>query len=164
MEINSLFKALDVSASGLTAQRRRMNTIAENLANAETTRTASGEPYRRQQTVLSEDANFQSNLEAESMVHDKLSRDDPDHLKGRVVLASEDTFHGVKAAVQKDPAPFREIYDPSHPDADENGVVKMPNVDVIKEMTELISASRNFEANVTAFNATKGMMKKALEL
>jgi flagellar basal-body rod protein FlgC len=71
---------------------------------------------------------------------------------------------GVKATVGADPSAFREIYDPSHPDADANGIVRMPNVDIVQEMTELISASRAFEANVTAFNATKGMMKKALEL
>jgi flagellar basal-body rod protein FlgC len=164
MEISSLFKAMNVSASGLTAQRKRMNTIAENLANAETTRTADGEPYRRQQVVMSEEKTFLQNLEAETKTHDKLARTEHDHLRGETDEAETDVFHGVTASIKKDPIPYREIYDPSHPDADENGVVKMPNVDVIQEMTDLISAARNFEANVTAFNASKGMMKKALEL
>jgi flagellar basal-body rod protein FlgC len=164
MEISSLFNSMNASASGMSAQRKRMNTIAENLANAETTRAANNEPYRRQQTILSEDRSFAQDLEAETMVHDKLERTDPDHLKGKTVVPDAESFHGVLATVQKDPAPFREVYDPAHPDADENGNVKMPNVDVIKEMTDLISAARDFEANVTAFNASKGMMKKALEL
>jgi flagellar basal-body rod protein FlgC len=142
MEITPLFSGMDVSATGLSAQRKRMNAIAENLANSETTRTKEGGPYRRQQTSLTQDVPFASELEA----------------------AGDYPFSGVKANVTRDPAPFREVYDPDHPDADENGMVKMPNVDIVQEMTELISASRAYEANATAFNASKGMMKKALEL
>jgi flagellar basal-body rod protein FlgC len=164
MEITPLFSAMDVSATGLAAQRKRMNAIAENIANAETTHTAEGGPYRRQQTTLSADRSFAEDLEASSQVHDKLRREHPNHLPGKDVEADSARFAGVKATLSRDMSPFREIYDPSHPDADENGIVRLPNVDVVQEMTELISASRDFEANVTAFNATKGMMKKALEL
>jgi flagellar basal-body rod protein FlgC len=165
MEIKPLFTAMDVSASGLAAQRKRMNAIAENIANAETTHTTEGGPYRRQQTVLSSRPGFAQQLAEVSHLHDKLQRDDANHLPGQEDEATDTmVFGGVQAEVGPDGKPFREIYDPSHPDADENGMVKMPNVDIVQEMTELISASRAFEANATAFNASKGMSKKALEL
>lgn len=165
MEIEPLFTAMDVSASGLAAQRKRMNTIAENIANAQTTRTAEGGPYRRQQTSLSHDQQFSEELAKAGLEHDKLQRAVNDHLKGRDGEPPDDfRFGGVKATISDDPSPFREVYDPGHPDADENGMVKMPNVDVVQEMTELISAARAYEANATAFNASKSMMKKALEL
>lgn len=155
---------MDISASGLAAQRKRMNTVAENLANAETTRTAEGGPYRRQQTVLATDTQFQSELDVSSAVHDKLRRDHVNHLSGHDTAADRDGFSGVRADVVRDPSSFREVFDPEHPDADEDGMVKLPNVDIVQEMTELMAAARAYEANVTAFNASKSMMKKALEL
>jgi flagellar basal-body rod protein FlgC len=164
MEITPLFAGMDISATGLTAQRKRMNAIAENLANAETTHTREGGPYRRQQAVLSTDTQFSLDLDSQIRVQDILSRENPDHFKGVTSDPDMAGFTGVKAGIVRDQSPFKEIYDPTHPDADANGMVKMPNVDIVEEMTELISASRAFEANVTAFNATKGMMKKALEL
>jgi flagellar basal-body rod protein FlgC len=164
MKITPLFSGMDISASGMTAQRKRMNAIAENIANAETTHTKEGGPYRRQQTALSTDSQFSLDLESEVRVQDVLNRDDPSHFMGVATEPSAASFRGVQATVNKDMSPFREVYDPTHPDADAEGNVKMPNVDIVQEMTELISASRAFEANVTAFNATKGMMRKALEL
>jgi flagellar basal-body rod protein FlgC len=164
MDISPLFAGMDTSASGLTAQRKRMNAIAENIANAETTRTAAGGPYRRQATKLSSDRQFQLDLDASQTSHNDLARTDPNHLRGKITSPDLQMTAGVKASISADPSPFREIYDPGHPDADANGIVRMPNVDIVEEMTELISASRAFEANVTAFNANKGMMKKALEL
>jgi flagellar basal-body rod protein FlgC len=164
MEITPLFAGMDTSTSALTAQRKRMNAIAENIANSETTHTKEGGPYRRQQTTLSCDKQFALDLEASVQKNNKLSREHPNHLPGEESNGDLTSFTGVKASISKDPSPFREIYDPNSPDADANGNVKMPNVDIVEEMTDLISASRNFEANVTAFNATKGMMKKALEL
>ncbi|RPH93699.1 flagellar basal body rod protein FlgC [candidate division KSB1 bacterium] len=164
MEINPLFTAMDVSASGLAAQRKRMNTIAENLANAETTHTAEGGPYRRQATVIANDPQFSLELDATTKENDKLRQEHENHLPGRDSDPDGFRFGGVKATIASDPSPFHEIYDPDHPDADENGMVKMPNVDIVQEMTDLISAARAYEANVSAFNASKGMMKKALEL
>jgi flagellar basal-body rod protein FlgC len=164
MEIAPLFSGMDTSASGLVAQRKRMNAIAENIANSETTHTKEGGPYRRQQTTLSCNKQFALDLQAQVSQNNKLSREDPNHLPGEEATGDLTSFTGVKATVGKDQSAFREIYDPNNPDADESGNVKMPNVDIVEEMTDLISASRAFEANVTAFNATKGMMKKALEL
>ncbi len=164
MDISPLFAGMDTSASGLTAQRKRMNAIAENIANAETTHTAAGGPYRRQQTSLASERQFDLALDATQTAHNDLARSNPNHLRGKISEPDLRMATGVKATIGADPSPFREVYDPGHPDADANGIVRMPNVDIVQEMTELISASRAFEANVTAFNATKGMMKKALEL
>jgi flagellar basal-body rod protein FlgC len=164
MDISQLFTGMNASASGLSAQRTRMNAIAENIANVETTRTADGQPYRRQETTLAENSGFSGELDRVTGKTSDLSTAEANHLQGFETESDRFRYGGVKASIQRDQAPFREVYDPSHPDADENGIVRMPNVDIVKEMSELISASRNFEANATAFNATKGMMKKALEL
>ena len=162
MEIHPLFSGMNTSTSGMTAQRKRMNAIAENIANIETTRTEDGGPYRRKATVLSEDQRFETALSQST--NQKLARTETNHMFGRDEDKILSPMQGVKATIEADQSPFREVYDPDHPDADENGMVQMPNVDLVQEMTDLISASRAFEANVTAFNATKAMMKKALEL
>jgi flagellar basal-body rod protein FlgC len=112
--------------------------------------------------VLSEEQRFETMLTQST--HSKLAKSDSNHMFGRSESTSSSQSTGVKASIEADQSPFREVYDPDHPDADENGIVRMPNVDLVQEMTDLISASRAFEANVTAFNATKTMMKKALEL
>jgi len=126
------FSGLHITASGLTAQRFRMDVIASNLANVNTTRTESGEPFRRQLVV------FQ---------------------------ARGGATPGVQVmGVQKDPNPFQRIYDPSNPDADGQGYVSMPNINPIMEMTDMISASRSYEAGITAINAMKQMYSKALEI
>jgi len=123
--------SLDISASGLSAQRRRLEVIARNLANAETTRTPEGGPYRRQMVVFTE-ALDQAGVQV--------------------------------AEVVDDPTPGKQIYEPGHPDANPQGYVTMPNVSVMTEMVDMIGATRSYEANVTALNATKSMIRKALEL
>lgn len=134
----SEFKIMSISATGLTAQRLRIDVIATNIANAETTRTETGEPYRRKIPVFSEYL-----------------------VKARGRLESR----GVKVvALKEDPTPFRLVYDPGHPDADENGYVRMPNVNVLREMVDLISAQRAYEANVSSINAVKSMVGAALEI
>jgi flagellar basal-body rod protein FlgC len=143
----SLFGSLDVSASGLTAERLRMNVVAENLANAQTTHGANGQPYRRKEVVLSEvgqGGGFGATL-ASAM--------------------SGGRAGGVEVAgIVEDAANFKTVYDPGHPDADAKGYVKMPNVDTVTEMVDLISASRAYEANVTAMQAAKQMFTKTLDL
>jgi len=142
------FNALEASASALTAQRLRMDTISENIANVNTTRTEDGTPYRRKTVIFeSQDGNipFSSYLSGAS----------------RQLLKSG----GVRVSrIVEDQTQFKRVYDPGHPDADENGIVQMPNVDVVTEMVNMISASRAYEANVTAINATKSMASKALEI
>ncbi len=142
-----MFNSINVSASGLTAERLRMDVISRNIANANVTRTASGTPYRRQITVFRpiENSSFKATL---------------DKAMGKPM-----TGDGVEVyKVVEDKAPFREVYNPSHPDANEDGMVLMPNVDTITEMVDLIAASRAYEANVTTINAAKGMAMRALEI
>ena len=139
----SFFDALGSSASALTAQRLRMDVISNNLANANSTRTADGGPYRRQMAVFESREEFKRNLDG------KLTKSPA----------------GVKVSrILQDEAPFRLVYDPGHPDANPDGYVAMPNVNTIQEMTDMISATRSYEANVTVINAIKGMAAKALEI
>jgi len=134
-----MFGGLEISASALTAERLRMDVTAENLANAQTTRGADGQPYRRKEVVLQElGAGFGAQL---------------------------DKAMGVEVAgVVEDQTPLKRVHDPGHPDADAQGYVSMPNVDTVAEMVDLISASRAYEANVTAMQAAKQMFAKTLEL
>ena len=137
--------SLNISASGLTAQRLRMNLISSNMANVNTTRTESGEPYKCKDAVFSSIPRdgFKEILDEQS--------DGPD---GGVNVAE----------IIEDEKPFVEKFDPGHPDADENGYVRLPNVNIVEEMVNMISASRSFEANATAVRATKDMVGVALEI
>lgn len=143
----SFFNSINVSATGLTAERLRMDLISENIANANTTRTASGTPYRRKIAVFraQESNSFEQLLNS---------------AKGQQSLGQ-----GVEVAgIIEDQAPFKKEYNPNHPDADADGYVSLPNVEVVNEMINLISASRAYEANITAVNTTKAMVMKALEI
>jgi len=142
----SIFTAFKVSASGLSAERLRMDVIADNISNAETTRTSQGGPYRRKMVVFSPYRSFESILRKELTVQ-----------------------QGVKVEkIVEDNSPFKLVYNPEHPDAiqegEQKGYVAMPNVDIVKEMIDMISATRAYEANVTALNAAKAMANKALEI
>lgn len=138
------FDMMSISASGLSAERLRMDTISSNIANANTTRTEEGGPYIRKIAV------FQENLQNE------ISKE---------TGAIERTSKGVKAVgVVEDDSELQRVYNPSHPDADEEGYVLMPNVNILNEMVDLIASTRAYEANVTAMNATKSMMLKTLEI
>ncbi len=145
-----LTNAFDISSSALTAQRFRMDVISSNIANAETTRGeyVDGQwvPYRRKLVVM-EPTRTQS---FDSILQQQLD---------------QHTGSGVKVSrVIEDQSPFKLAYNPMHPDADVNGYVRLPNVDVAKEMIDMISATRSYEANVTALNASKSMFMKALEI
>ena len=132
----TLGKVLDISATAMTANRFWLERISNNMANATTTRTAEGGPYAREIPV------FQEILDQET-----------------------GTPSGVQATgVMKDDSPFPRVYNPGHPDADADGFVTMPNVNVINEMVDMIAASRTYEANITVSNAAKNMMNKALEI
>jgi flagellar basal-body rod protein FlgC len=138
---------MHISASGMSAQRTRMDIIAENIANAESTRTEAGGPYRRRQVV------FQA-IAAKSNFSDVFNS-----------RFGQGRLQSVKAArITLDQRPFREVYDPSHPDADKRGMVKQPNVNPVEEMVDMNSASRSFESNVTTMEAAKRMFQKSLEL
>ncbi len=146
----SMFSAFNINASGLTSQRYRMDVISENVANANTTRTEDGTPYRRKVVTFAQKGDQTS-----------FSR-----VLGNVSLYHGYSGQGVKVdGVYEDTeTEMNMVYDPSHPDADENGYVTYPNVNIITEMTNLIDASRAYEANATAFNASKSMALQGLQL
>ncbi|MDQ0206349.1 flagellar basal body rod protein FlgC [Alkalicoccobacillus murimartini] len=142
----SMFNGFHASASALTAQRLRMDVVSSNMANAETTRgeLVDGEwqPYRRKMVSLSPN---QSNQSFQSFLNKELG--------------------GVKvSAIEQDTTPFKMVFQPDHPDANEEGYVEMPNVDPLREMVDLMGATRSYEANVTALNASKNMLLKTLEI
>jgi len=144
----AFLNAMNISASGLTAQRARLDVISENISNVNTTRTEGGEPYRRR-TVVFEPRGKSSFQE----IFSKTSRGVASNQRG--VIVSE---------IKEDESPLKSVYDPTHPDADENGYVMMPNVDLLKETLDGMEASRVYDANVTAFNAIKAMASKGLEV
>lgn len=146
----SMFSAFNVNASGMTAQRLRMDTIAENVANANTTRTENGTPYVRK--IVS----FATKGSDRSGSFHKVLKGATEAYVGQGVKVS-----GIYRDTESQ---MNMVYDPSHPDADENGYVTYPNVNIITEMTNLIDASRAYEANATAFNASKSMAQQGLQL
>ena len=130
-----MFDSMRISASGLSAERLRMDTVSANIANAQTTRTKDGGPYVRKVAVFEE------------------------------ALDKAGKCNGIKAvAIKEDPSKLEKVYDPTHVDADEDGYVTMPNVDIVTEMVDMISASRSYEANVTASTASKNMAMQALNI
>lgn len=147
----SIFHGINTSASALTAQRLRMDVVSSNIANSQSTRATVNEdgewePYRRKLVSFQSEGNsFKSIL---------------NHVNHR-----EQQTGGVKAtAISEDQAPFKEVYNPTHPEANAAGFVQMPNVDPLQEMVDLMGATRSYEANVTALNASKNMLLKALEI
>ncbi|MBO5094262.1 MAG: flagellar basal body rod protein FlgC [Lachnospiraceae bacterium] len=144
----SLFSSFDINASGLTAERYRMDIISQNIANANTTRTEDGTPYRRKVVTFAE--------KETQTPFSRVLNEARDNYSGKGVKVStveEDTWTDMKM-----------VYDPAHPDADENGYVLYPNVNIVTEMTNMIDASRAYEANATAFNASKAIALKGLEM
>jgi flagellar basal-body rod protein FlgC len=141
--MSTLSAAIAASASALAAERTRVEVAVSNLANAESTRGTNGQPYRRRDVILTTDqtASFDATL-------------------GRAQAAT-----GVKvAAIVEDPSPFRTRYEPSHPDADDNGFVRLPNVDAPQEMVDMLGAARAYQANLAAIGFIKDMVSRALEL
>ncbi|MHB1400241.1 MAG: flagellar basal body rod protein FlgC [Trichloromonadaceae bacterium] len=139
-----IFTTMKISSSAMAAQRTRLNVISANVANVETTRTPEGGPYRRQEVVFrTAQEGFASNLER----------------------ALRDSVQGVEVAeVRASDEPPRQIYDPGHPDADGQGMVAMPNVDILEEMVDMMTAAKAYEANVTVIKSAKRMALKALEI
>jgi flagellar basal-body rod protein FlgC len=139
----SMFTGFRILSSGMSAQRTRLNVISSNLANAQTTRSEDGGAYRRKDPVFA------------ATPLDGIAGDDPTN--GELV--------GVEVIdIAMDDTPLPMVFDPSHPDADENGYVEMPNVNVVEEMVEMVTASRSFEANATAFQTLRDMMARAIDL
>lgn len=147
----SMFKAIESSASGLTAERLRMDVISNNIANANTTRTEQGGAYKRKVVI------FEPRDENNVSFFTKL-------LEGKLQDKPQ-AGEGVRAVrIAEDNSPGKTIYDPAHPDANADGYVEMPNLNIVSEMVDMITASRAYEANVTAINTAKSMASRALDI
>jgi flagellar basal-body rod protein FlgC len=144
-----MFDSMNISATGLTAQRLRMDVISQNIANINTTRTANGGPYQRKTVIFQE-----------------IKESDPfSAYFSESIRRRQNQGMGVRVSeIIADESPGILSYDPSHPDADEEGYVRLPNVNIVEEMVNMISASRSYEANITAMNASKAMINRTLEL
>jgi flagellar basal-body rod protein FlgC len=150
--------SLDLSSSGMTAERLRMDVISNNLANVDTTHGANGEPFRRKDVILSPGGNsFGSTL---GLIESGAS--------GTAIaqsMSDNSDLSGVQVqGIVSDMSPFKQEYDPGNPDADKNGYVKEPNVTVVSEMVDMMGASRAYEANVTAIQSAKSMAEQALNI
>lgn len=144
----AFLSAMNISASGMTAQRVRLDTIAENISNSNTTRTENGEPYKRKMVVF-----------------EPINQGGFRNVFSRTAAGALQEQQGVIATeIIEDETDYKTVYNPNHPDADENGYVKYPNVDLLKETIDSMEASRAYNANVTAFNAIKEMAAKGLEI
>jgi len=145
-----LFGSMGISASGMSADRLRMDVVAENLANADTTRGANGQPYQRKEVILQEAPGGSTFA---------------DTLAGAQAPGTQSVGGGVEVTgIVADPSPPRRVYDPGHPDADAQGYVTLPNVNPVTEMVDLITSSRGYEANVQAMNAAKQMFTRTLDI
>ncbi|MCI8533649.1 MAG: flagellar basal body rod protein FlgC [Lachnospiraceae bacterium] len=146
----AFLSSFDICASGLSAQRLRMEIASENISNIDTTRTEAGGAYRRKEVVFE---SYGTNSFRDALRN---------AAKGKGISS---TGVGVRVAeIVEDDREMKMVYNPEHPDADENGYVEMPNVDLLKETVDSMSATRSYDANVTALNAMKLMAQKALEI
>ncbi len=161
-----VFDAFDISGTGLSAQRRKLNAIASNIANIDTTRTEEGGPYKRKRVVMVESPYTQRFVDIFNETQQHLSSTHRDHLSaGPQRTVSELLGAGVESVeVREEPVEPRLVFDPAHPDAREDGYVVYPDLNVVTEMVDMITASRAYEANVTAMNAAKDMIQRALEI
>jgi flagellar basal-body rod protein FlgC len=160
------FRSMQVSASGLMAQRRRMDTIAENIANVSTTQTAEGGPYRRKMVTLrTEDAPAALQPPGSQPSTLRLARTHDGHKGPMAAAARAYASTGVEVAeVSESAAPGRTIYDPTHPDAGADGYVEMPNVEIVSELVSLRSAARAYEANLAALRASQDAARDVLRI
>jgi flagellar basal-body rod protein FlgC len=165
MKIGGNFSGFDISSRGLSIQRKKMNLIAENIANADTVRTEGGQPYQRKTLEVTQKQDpFMPNLSTGSQVI-KLNATNENHISNPVQfteISRKDP--GLSFNELKDSKEGDIVYMPDHPDADEEGYVQMSNVNIITEMVDMIAATRSYEANLTALNASKQIVKDSLEI
>jgi len=164
MKINPNFSAFNISAKGMGAQKRKMDIVAENIANIDTTRTKDGTPYKRKYLVVQQNKSFENNLR---LVNSKINLEatEPGHFTTAKKLVNDgNTNDGIKTEVVSDNTQGELVYMPDHPDANKDGYVRMPNVNVVTEMVDMIAATRSYEANLTAFNSSKQIAKDSLQI
>ena len=166
MKIGGNFSGFDISAQGLSVQRKKMNLIAENIANADTTRTADGQPYKRKfLTVQENQEQFGNNLIDVGRTM-SLNTTNSDHISNPADTPFQvsDSENEMKVNETTDQSAGDVVYMPDSPDADENGYVQTSNVNIITEMVDMIAASRSYEANLTALNSSKQIAKDSMEI
>ena len=161
-----ILNAIQLSSKGLSVQRSKMNVVAKNIANAETTKTEKGGPYRRQRILVSEDqvnTRFDTHLKKAGL---RLNRTNNNHMHSRIKTASSNTkMSSVDMDIVEDEnSNFKLIYDPSHPEANEEGYVMYPDVEIVNEMVDMMAASRAYEANTVAISTAKKMAEEALDI
>jgi flagellar basal-body rod protein FlgC len=164
--ISGIFRAIEISATGLSAQRQKMNIVSENIANAQTTRTADGGPYKRQRVQFKEHPDYAPFGKVLNRAVMSMRRTKSGHMTNPARATSQrDNVSPVEAKtyVDQEQAP-RLVFDPAHPDANEEGYVAMPDVNVVTEMVEMMVASRSYEANITAIESAKKMARRALDI
>jgi flagellar basal-body rod protein FlgC len=164
--MSGMFSSIDISSSGLTLQRKKLDVVAQNLANVDTTRTKDGGPYRRRRVVVEEadeSVPFRAEMnEAQTKLHRTNIRhfpSSPINSNNSVEIAKTDGEE-----VQDPETAYRLVHDPDHPDADENGFVKMPDIEIVTEMVDMMAASRAYEANTMAIMSAKEMANDALDI
>ena len=164
--MSGIFTALEISSSGMSVQRKKMDAVAENIANIDTTRTPEGGPYRRKRALVSEVTEKPSFRAAMRRANDKLVKTNSRHLPGISRLSPNvpDAPNVESEVVEDENSGFKLVYDPSHPEANEDGYVKMPDIEVINEMVDMIAANRAYEANISAIATAKRMINEALEI
>jgi flagellar basal-body rod protein FlgC len=158
--------SFDYSSRGMSIQRVRMNLIAKNISNAETTKTADGTPYKRKYLEIENTGNTFDTVVNNEGLKMKLNTSNKNHFSGGDSdnIVSSKKVNPIHYKIEEDSKQGELIFMPNHPDADEKGYVEMSNVNIITEMVEMISATRNYEANLTAFNASKQIAKDSLEI
>ncbi len=164
--MEGVFSSIEISGSGMSVQRRKMNVVAENIANAETLETEEGGPYRRKNLEISSESEkipFKTLL---SKSQGTLARTNKMHMTSIPNLREgyEKIASAQSKEVQAGEEAYRLVYDPSHPEANEDGYVKMPDIEIINEMVDMIAANRAYEANAMAISASKEMLKNALDI
>ena len=162
--MSGLLNSIEISGSGLTLQRKKMDVVSQNIANVDTTRTEKGGPYRRRRVVVKaaeENIPFKNVM---NTARTELARTNSQHLSG-LNMSRQSTIEVSKtngSEIEDPSSSFRMTYDPGHPDADSEGFVKVPDIEIVNEMVDMMAASRAYEANTTAILSAKEMAKNAL--
>ena len=163
--MSGIFRALEISSSGMTVQRQKMDAVSENIANVDTSRTEKGGPYQRRRIVVSETTERPSFSSAMKRAHGKLTRTHSKHIEGMTRSGNRQETPQVEGKNIVDAASsFKLIFDPSHPEANEEGYVQMPDIEIINEMVDMISANRAYEANIAVISTAKRMINEAMEI
>ena len=170
MKINPNFSSFNISSKGMSIQKKKMELITENIANTSTTKTSDGTPYQRKFISVKQEKDVFNNLNSLANLKSGFSLKVSDKFFAKQISNiipndnKKDDYMNISEKENTDKTEGELVYMPEHPDADEDGYVKMPNVSIITEMVDMIAASRSFEANLTAFNSAKQIAKDSLEI